>query len=30
MRGVNYDIIFFLILKGYFDIKIKSLIVVFY
>lgn len=30
MGGVNYDIIPFPILKGYFDTKIKSLIVVFY
>lgn len=29
MRGVNYEIIPFPILKGYFDTKIKSLIVVF-
>lgn len=30
MRGVNYEIIPFPILKGYFDTKIKSLIVVFF
>lgn len=30
MRGVNYEIIPFPILKGYFDTKIKGLIVVFY
>lgn len=30
MRGVNYEIIPFPILKGYFDTKIKCLIVVFY